>query len=107
MNDEGCTGWSFFNPFCHVNEGVEAVVGNAIENMANAVMEAFGKAIASLGTVWVHIGTPNLTGSGGGSAIDAGSSAPDSANVTSVMGYVMWISLGIAVLALFILVVMV
>ena len=31
-----------------------------------------------------------------GSAIDAGSSAPDSANVTSVMGYVMWISLGIA-----------
>ena len=103
MNDEGCTGWSFFNPFCHVNEGVEAVVGNAIENMANAVMEAFGKAIASLGTVWVHIGTPNLTGSGGGSAIDAGSSAPDSANVTSVMGYVMWISLGIAVLALFIL----
>ncbi|WP_298325102.1 hypothetical protein, partial [Haloactinopolyspora sp.] len=78
-------------------------MNDAIENVANAVMEAFGKAIGSLGTVWVHIGTPNLTGSGGGSAIDAGSSAPDSANVTSVMGYVMWISLGIAVLALFIL----
>jgi hypothetical protein len=103
MNDEGCTGWSFFNPFCRVNEGVQAVVGNAIENMANAVMEAFGKAIASLGTVWVHIGTPNLTGTGGNSAIVAGSAAPDASNITTVLGYVMWISLAVAVLTLFVL----
>ena len=93
----------FLDFTCKAEELAKSAIGDAIENMANAVMEAFGKAIASLGTVWVHIGTPNLTGSGGGSAIDAGSSAPDSANVTSVMGYVMWISLGIAVLALFIL----
>lgn len=93
----------FLDFTCKAEELAKSAIGDAIENMANAVLEAFGRAIGSLGTVWVHIGTPNLTGSGGSSAIDAGSSAPDSANVTSVMGYVMWISLGIAVLALFIL----
>ena len=103
MNDEGCGGWSFFNPFCQAEQGVKALVGDAIENMANAVMEAYGKAIASLGTVWVHIGTPNLTGSGGSSSIAAGSSAPNSENLTRVLGYVTWISLAVAVLSLFIL----
>ncbi|MFC0456199.1 hypothetical protein ACFFGR_06485 [Arthrobacter liuii] len=72
--------------------------------MANAVMEAFGKAVASLGTLWVHIGTPNLTGSGSStSSIAAGSAAPNAGNITTVLGYVMWISLAVAVLSLFIL----
>lgn len=98
---DGCSGWSFFNPMCHVSEGVQAVVGDAIENMANAVMEAFGKAVASLGTIWVHLGTPNLTGSGGSSSISAGSSAPNSGNITTVLSYVTWISFAVAVLSLF------
>ena len=91
------------NPLECVGDGVSAVVGDAIENMANAVMEAYGKAIASLGTVWVHIGTPNLTGSGGSSSISAGSSAPNAENLTRVLGYVTWISLAVAVLSLFVL----
>lgn len=78
-------------------------MSDAIDNMANAVMEAFGKAIASLGTLWVRIGTPNLTGNGGSSSISAGSSAPDSENLARVLGYVTWISLAVAVLSLFIL----
>lgn len=98
---DGCSGWRFFNPACHVSEGVQAVVGDAIENMANAVMEAFGKAVASLGTIWVHLGTPNLTGSGGSSSISAGSSAPNSGNITTVLSYVTWISFAVAVLSLF------
>src|SRR5665647_362769 len=71
---------------CKAGEVASNVVGSAIENMANAVMEAYGKALASLGTVWVHIGTPNLTGTGGSSTIVAGTSAPDSGNITSVLG---------------------
>ncbi|MEK8229336.1 hypothetical protein NKG05_30675 [Oerskovia sp. M15] len=67
--------------------------------MATAVMEAFGKSVASLGTVWMLIGTPNLTG-GGSSTITAGSSAADSQNITTVLGYVTWISLVIAILSL-------
>ena len=101
MPDDGCSGWSFFNPMCHIGEGVEAIIGSAIENMANAVMEAVGKALASLGTIWVHLGTPNLTGSGGPSSISAGSSAPNSGNITTVLSYVTWISFAVAVLSLF------
>lgn len=84
-------------------EAASNAMSDAIENMANAVMEAFGKAIASLGTVWVHIGTPNLTGTGGSSPISAGSTAPDAGNITQVLGYVTWISLIVAILSLFIL----
>src|SRR5699024_1363252 len=103
MESEGCSGWSFFNPKCHAEDTIAAVVGDAIENMANAVMEAFGKMMASLGTMWVHIGTPNLTGTGGSSSITAGDSAPNSANITVVMSYVMWISLAVAIISLLIL----
>ena len=88
---------------CHVDEGIKAVVGSAIENLANAVMEAFGKAVASLGTVWVHIGTPVLTGSGSSSSIAAGASAPDSGGISTVLGYVVWVSLATCILSLFIL----
>lgn len=102
-DDAGCSGWTFFNPMCQVNKGIEALVGSAIENLANAVMEAFGKAIASLGTVWVYIGTPVLTGSGGSSSIAAGSSAPNSSGISTVLGYVMWVSLAVCILSLFIL----
>lgn len=91
------------NPSECASDVIGGAVGDAIENMANAVMEAFGKAIASVGTVWVHIGTPNLTGSGGSSSIEAGSAAPNAGNITEVMGYVTWISLAVAILSLFIL----
>src|SRR5699024_2005269 len=87
----------------HLDAGVEAIVGDAIENMANAVMEAFGKAIASLGTVWVHVGTPNLTGDGGTSTLPPGSTPPNSANLTLVLGYVMWIGLAVAIISLIVL----
>lgn len=87
---------------CKAAELASSAIGDAIENMANAVIEAFGKAVASLGTVWVHIGTPNLTGTGGSSGVAAGDMAPASgAAITTVMGYVTWISLAVAILSLF------
>src|SRR5690625_3266195 len=87
---------------CKAAQLASSAIGDAIENMANAVMEAFGKVIASLGSVWVHIGTPNLTGTGGSSGVSAGDVAPASgATITTVMGYVTWISLAVAILSLF------
>ena len=89
---------------CRAAENVvDSAVGNTLVNLANATLEAYGKAVASLGAVWVHIGTPNLTGTGGQSAIGAGSSAPNAQNITIVMGYVTWISLIVAILSLVIL----
>lgn len=85
---------------CVAQDWVNSAAGNAIDNMAKAVQEAFGKAVASLGTVWVNIGTPNLTGSGGGSSLAPGSAAPDAGNITTVIGYVTWIALAICLLSL-------
>lgn len=93
----------FLDFACKAKNLAESAAGDAIENMANAVLEAFGKVIASAGTIWVHIGTPNLTGTGGRSGLTAGSSAPDSTGITTVLGYVTWIGLAVAVLSLFIL----
>lgn len=77
-----------------------AVVGDAIENLATAVSEAVGKAVAALGTLWVGIGTPNLTTTGGGSSVSAGESAPDAENLTTVLGYVSWIGYAVALMAM-------
>lgn len=86
---------------CKAEEVAESAIGDAIDNLAAAVMEAFERAVASLGTVWVYIGTPNLTGTGGNPAIEAGEH-PEIAgtNLQEVLGYVTWIGFGIAILAL-------
>ena len=76
-----------------------AAVGNAVENLAAAVEEAFGRLVASLGTLWVNIGTPNLTNTGSGSSVDA-ATAPGGQDLTTVLGYVTWISLAVAVISL-------
>lgn len=82
---------------------VNAVVGDAIKNLANAVLEGFGKGVASLGTLWVNVGTPNLTGTGGGSTIAAGSSAPDSSGIVQVLGWVTWIGIVVAAISIILL----
>ena len=91
------------NPLGCVGDAVNSAVGEAIENMANAVLEAFGKAVASLGTLWVNVGTPNLTGTGGGSSIAAGASAPNSEGVITVLGWVTWIAIAIAAISIILL----
>ena len=32
-----CSGWSVLNPLCHAESAAQAVVGSAVENVANAV----------------------------------------------------------------------
>ncbi len=66
--DEGC------NPFDVLCRGkgaagsaIGSAVGDSIQNMADAVSEALGKMLVTLGTIWVSVPTPNLTSSDGGS----------------------------------------
>src|SRR3954451_9700799 len=47
------------------------VADNAVGALADAVGEGVAKAVASLGTVWVKIGTPNVTSADGTSAAPA------------------------------------
>ena len=89
-----CEWW---NVGCKVGEGVENIVGDAIENMATAVLEGVGKVVASLGTMWVYIGTPNLTG--GGTTVDASTPGTFSAPILTILSYITWIGLAIAVIS--------
>lgn len=82
---------------CKLKEWAASTIGDAIGNLADGVMEAFGKAIGALGTVWVKIGTPNLTG--GATTVPTGE-PPGTAGIDTVLGYATWIAFGIAVLGL-------
>ncbi|WP_125778382.1 hypothetical protein [Antribacter gilvus] len=67
------------NLVCHGREGLADAFAGAIGDLANAVLEATGAMVASLGTMWVYVGTPNLTSTGGReSLIEAGASDPRS-----------------------------
>ncbi len=99
----GNAGCGLFDPGCWAQGWVESALGDAIENLARAVLEAFGKAVASLGTLWVNVGTPNLTGTGGSSSIAAGSSAPNSEGIVQVLGWVTWIAIVFAAVSVILL----
>ena len=91
---EECSGIDFT---CRAKEWAASTIGDAIGSLADGVMEAFGKAIASLGTIWVKIGTPNLTG--GASVVPTGD-PPGTTGIDTVLGYATWIAFGVAVLGL-------
>lgn len=84
---------------CKAVEGAKEAVGGAIDDLATDVLDALGTAVASLGTLWVSIGTPVLTGSGETEAL-AGAGQEQ---IDTVMGYLLWISLIVAVVSLFLL----
>jgi hypothetical protein len=89
------------NPIGCVTDGAGAVVsgaaGGAIDKLMQSIQTAVGNSIASMGTLWVNIGTPNLTG---GDTTTIGSTPPGQQGIETVLGWVVWVSLGICVLSL-------
>ena len=79
------------DPTCYLGDAAKSAVGDAIQSMSEAVLEALGKGLASLGTLWVNVGTPNLTTSNGGST-------PSDA-VGFIQGSLWWYMAAAAVLA--------
>ena len=106
MDENECTGINTVNPVCQgkkfLSDTVSDAAGSAINDLAEAVVTAYERAVASLGTVWVYIGTPNLTNTGDdSSSIEAGTRPTQASdNIETVLSYVTWIGLGVAVLAL-------
>ncbi len=90
----------WYDPVCKAKEFAASTIGDAITKMADAVLEAVGKAVASLGTMWVNIGTPTLTGGGGSAGVSPGDHASDVGGINTVLGWATWIAFGICVLSL-------
>jgi len=76
---------------CKAGSIVTGALGDALDRLAKAVAEAVGKVVAALGTVWLHVGTPQLTTTDGGSA-------PSDA-VGFIQGSLWWYAAAAAVLA--------
>lgn len=87
-----------------VSDAVSGVAGNALEKAATEIKEAVGEAVASVGTVWVRVKSPTLTGNDadGAPAVQAGDTAGPAAEtgILTFLQYASYISLGVCVLAL-------
>jgi hypothetical protein len=90
----------FLDIECKAKEWAASTIGDALTKTADAVLEAVGKAVASLGTMWVNIGTPTLTGGGGSAGVSAGDHAANVGGINTILGWATWIAFGICVLSL-------
>ena len=94
---------------CKAVEFGVSLVNGAIDNMRDAVVEAYGQAASTLGTMWVNVGTPNLSVGLDAAPTDgltrtaADVSDLDTAGITTVLGYISWIALAVAIISIFIL----
>lgn len=94
----------WFDPKCIAAAGAKAVLDGVIEDWARAIAEGVGKVVASVGTMWVDIPTPDLAGGDAPAAVEE--SVVVGSTVLTFLSYITWISFGVAALALIILAVM-
>ncbi|WP_029212106.1 hypothetical protein [Arsenicicoccus bolidensis] len=94
------SGCKWYDPVCKSKEFAASTIGDALTKTADAVLQAVGKALGSLGAMWVNIGTPTLTGGGGDSGVAAGSHAAGAEGIDTVLGWATWIAFGICVCSL-------
>lgn len=98
------TDCQWFDPVCKTKAAVGSALtdatGQALQQIADGTSAAVGKVFGALGSLWVVTPTPTLTGSH-----QATSEALPS-GLTILLGYVQWIGLGVAGLALIVLAVL-
>jgi hypothetical protein len=102
MTEEPCAPWDLF---CVAQSGVGDIVSvaanDALQQFVNNIMEGYGKALASLGTLWVRVPSPvTVVDQGGG--VNGGGTPPQPEAFETILGYVTWVSAGLAVMSLII-----
>lgn len=97
--EEGCAPVDLF---CVGGDAIGNVISNAsndaVQQLANSVLEGFGKALASIGTMWVAVPTPVLTAGDGTTRLPTNN--PGSEQFSTILGYVTFIGLTLAVLSI-------
>lgn len=98
MAVEGCAPLDLICSGGQIIGGVVSKASNdAVQELANRVLEGFGKALASIGTMWVSVPTPVLTAGGGTTKLPT--NHPGSDAFTTILSYVTYIGLALAVLS--------
>lgn len=75
---------------------MDSQIGDALTRVADATLEAYGKIVASLGSIWVKIGTPDLI-TGNGSSQNVPGPAENADQLATVLGYATWVALAICI----------
>ncbi|MCM6761264.1 hypothetical protein NB037_02420 [Rathayibacter sp. ZW T2_19] len=97
---EACKPWDVV---CWSSEGIGNVVSqasnDALQQFVNNILEGYGKAIVSLGTLWVNVPSPvTVVDRGGG--VNGGGAPPVPEAFETILGYVTWVTAGLAVMSL-------
>jgi hypothetical protein len=82
-----------------VENAVSSAAGNAIQQLADSVGEAVIEGLQAVGTLWLKVPTPEVTGNRPVGGV-AAATPNGTSGLESVLGWVVWISLGICVLSL-------
>lgn len=77
---------------CTVGTVVGQVADDALQQLVDNVLEGAGKAIAALGSFWVYLPTPDLTGGAGGAVAGP---APGTQQLQTILGWVVWVALAV------------
>ncbi|MEC5152626.1 hypothetical protein [Cryobacterium sp. GrIS_2_6] len=90
------------DPLGCLGEGASGIISkasnDAVQELTNQVLEGFGKVMATIGTMWVSVPTPVLTA---GNATNKALSAPPGSDAfTTILSYVTYIGLALAVLSI-------
>ncbi|UKA77656.1 hypothetical protein [Arthrobacter sp. FW306-07-I] len=64
QNGKPCDWWNFG---CQAGDFISDKANDSIKDMAQAIADAVGNVIKTLGTFWVNVGTPDITSAPGGS----------------------------------------
>ena len=84
---------------CQAGVVVSQATNDALQEFVNNIFEGYGKAIASLGTLWVNVPSPvTVVDRGGG--VNGGGTPPVPEAFETILGYVTWVSAGIAIMSL-------
>lgn len=79
---------------------VSKATNDSLQQLVNNVVEGVGKAFSALGSVWVLVPTPNLTGGGSTATNYSAEGAQGASGFLTILQWSVWISLAICVLSL-------
>ncbi|WP_295792077.1 type IV secretion system protein [uncultured Microbacterium sp.] len=78
---------------------VSKAANDTVQQLMNSALETFGKIVGSLGTLWVNVPSPQLT-KGDADASGYPPTETVTSNFDTILGYVAWIGLFVAVLSI-------
>ncbi|MFF2772995.1 hypothetical protein ACFVUP_38440, partial [Streptomyces bacillaris] len=89
---------NFLDPSTWIPAIVSGAAADALKQLANEVAAALARVIVAVGTLWIGVPSPSITGDGNGNPIDA-STAAGASGFSTLLGWVEVISLALCMMS--------